>query len=134
MRVKFYSFFKFLLKNKIFMSLFGLMILLIFNYTGIFLSKLIGLKIPGSLLGMILLALCMVLKIIPIKIMESVCSLILKNMVFFFVPLLVATYLYRNLIVEKGLPMFFAVLMSCALTLIATAYASDLVIKLKAKK
>jgi len=85
-------------------------------------------------MGMFLMAFCMGTKIIPIKLMENVCALILKNMVFFFVPIFVAVYLYKDLIAEKGLPMFFAVLISWISTLIVTAFVTDLTIKLKAKK
>jgi len=65
----------------------GIFILLFFYVLGTVLSALIGNFIPGSILGMLLLFVSLVLKIVKPEQVRSAVAFFLDNMMLFFIPL-----------------------------------------------
>ena len=63
-----------------------LIIIFGFYYAGEFLSKLLSLPLPGSLVGMILLFLALQLHILRLDMVEDSADFLLSHLPFFFIP------------------------------------------------
>lgn len=77
-----------------------------------------GTTIPSSIIGMLLLTLCLSLRIIRLRHVEGVADFLVANLGFFFVPAGVALIGYFDLLADQWLPIVVA---SAASTLIVIA-------------
>lgn len=63
-----------------------LCIILVIYYAGEFIHKLLNIPIPGSVIGMIILFLCLYTKIIKLEMIEDISKFLLDHLSFFFLP------------------------------------------------
>lgn len=77
-----------------------------------------GTSVPSSIIGMLLLTLCLSVRLIKLKYVEGAADFLVKNLGFFFVPAGVALMGYFDLIAEQWLPIVIA---SAASTIIVIA-------------
>lgn len=112
----------------------GFLILLGLQILSNFIIHKFHLTFPSPLLGMILLALLLHFKILPLKYVEGICKLLLDNMILFFVPLLVGVMLYSKIIVANFLPIILVVVISTFLSLIISAKIVDILLDKKENK
>lgn len=84
-------------------------------------SALLPIPIPGSVMGMLLLFLLLLIlrKTDPI---EEITEFLLKNMAFFFIPAGVGILAQFDLLWEKLLPLLTICVLTTLLTFLATAY------------
>lgn len=82
-------------------------------------------RFPASLTAMLLLFALLCLKIVPLWLVEGAANLLLKNMVFFFVPLLAALPASYDTYKDHLWGILIALIASCFLTLAATALAAE---------
>ena len=87
---------------------------------GEFISWVLGIKIPGSILGMLILTALLQMKIIKLESVKGICDFLVSNLGFFFVPPGVALMLYFDLIAAEWLPILTATVVSTAIVLIIT--------------
>jgi len=84
---------------------------------------------PAPLLGMVFLAFLLHFKILPLNWIENTCKFLLKNMILFFVPLLVGITLYAHIIGENILPIILTVIISSLASLIISAKIVDVLLE-----
>ena len=89
-------------------------------FIGEFISWLLKLPIPGSIMGMLVLTSLLRAKVVKIKSVQSMSQFLVSNMGFFFVPPGVALMLYMDMIRAEWLPITVATVISTALVLIVT--------------
>lgn len=102
-------------------------VLIIFgiSYIGDCLQKLFHLPLPGSLIGMMLLLLCLQFRIIKIHQVETVSDFLLGHLPFFFIPAGVSLLSYVNIIQDVWFPL----LVVCFVTTILTMGISGKVVQ-----
>lgn len=84
---------------------------------------------PAPLLGMIVLAFLLHFKIVPLSLVEDACQFLLKNMILFFVPLLVGITTHVQVIGSNLLPIIATVIFSTLISLILSAKIVDLLLE-----
>lgn len=109
----------------------GLTLLLLFQLCGEFISRILGLPIPGSVLGMGLLLLGLMTNLVDIKWFEEAAEMLLANMALFFVPAGVGVMIYGDLIAAEWLPISVATVLS---TFVVMAVTGKLAQKLEASE
>lgn len=112
----------------------GSFFILLFYFLGEMLSLLIHGFIPGSVLGMILLFLCLFFKIIKPVNVKDVSLVITKNMAVFFVPAGVGMMVYAELLSKSLFTILAAITISTVLTIATVALIQDNFEKRRAKR
>lgn len=90
-----------------------------------------GVKLPSSIIGMLLLTLFLKLKWIKLEWVQGLCNFLVANLGFFFVPPGVALMLYFDIIQAHFWPILIASVVSTLLVLIVTGWVHQLTRKLK---
>jgi holin-like protein len=106
-----------------------LTLLSLFQLCGEFVSRILDLPIPGSVLGMSLLLLGLMTNLVDIKWFEEAAEMLLANMALFFVPAGVGVMIYGDLIAAEWLPISVATVLS---TFVVMAVTGKLAQKLEA--
>lgn len=89
-------------------------------FVGEFISWLLSLPIPGSIVGMLVLTGLLRANLVRMKSIQAMSQFLVSNMGFFFVPPGVALMLYMDMIRAEWLPITVATVVSTALVLIVT--------------
>ena len=92
-------------------------------------TKLTGVKLPSSIIGMLLLTLLLKLKVIKLEWVRGLTDFLIANLGFFFVPPGVALMLHFNLIKAELVPIVGATVVSTALVLLVTVQTHQVVAK-----
>ena len=90
-----------------------------------------GVRLPSSIIGMLLLTLFLKLKWIKLEWVQGLCNFLVANLGFFFVPPGVALMLYFDIIQAHFWPILIASVVSTLLVLIVTGWVHQLNRKLK---
>lgn len=98
---------------------------------GEFLVALTGIKLPSSILGMLLLTLILKLGWVKVPEVKGVTDFLLSNMSFFFVPPGVAIMLYLDIIKASFWPIIVASFGSTIIVLAVTGWTHQLLRKKK---
>ncbi|EHR78972.1 effector of murein hydrolase [Thermococcus litoralis DSM 5473] len=99
----------------------GLTIIFGFLFIGELLSEVFNLPIPGNVIGMILLTFAFLFNVIKLEDVEKEAEFFIRNMSVMFIPPGVGVISYWGLIKSQAVPIFGALIVSFALTLILTA-------------
>ncbi len=109
--------------------LFQLFILILFTLLGELIAYYLPFKFPGSLIGLILLFLSLLLKIIKPIHLKEVAGFLQRYMAFLFVPLAVGLMAYFELIGLYWLEILLVLVISTTITLIVTSILAQRGIK-----
>lgn len=90
-----------------------------------------GIKLPSSIIGMLLLTLFLKLKWIKLEWVKGLSDFLVANLGFFFIPPGVALMLYFDIIEAQLLPIVTATVISTLLVLIVTGWIHQLIRKIK---
>lgn len=93
-------------------------------------ESLLPFSFPASVLGMLLLFLCLVTGILKIHHIQEKSDFLLSNMAFFFVPAGVSMINYLDVLVKNLIPLVVISVISTFITFAATAYSMKLALKL----
>ena len=88
-----------------------------------------GVKLPASIIGMLILTLLLKLKVIKLEWVRGLTDFLIANLGFFFVPPGVALMLYFDLIKAEILPIALATLLSTIIVLLITGQTHQAVSK-----
>ena len=88
-----------------------------------------GLKLPASIIGMLLLTLLLQLRIVKLEWVRGLTDFLIANLGFFFVPPGVALMLYFDLIRAEIVPIVAATVLSTILVLLVTGHTHQVVSK-----
>lgn len=102
-----------------------ILLLFVFAWVGKWLSAALQLHIPGSLIGMGLLFLCLQLGWIRLKWVEAGAALVFSQMILFFVPAIAGIMQYPWLLGIKGLLVLLVVVSGAALVMISTGVVAE---------
>ena len=91
--------------------------------------RLTGVKLPASIVGMLILTLLLKLKVIKLEWVRGLTDFLIANLGFFFVPPGVALMLYFDLIKAEIVPIALATLLSTIIVLLITAQTHQAVSK-----
>lgn len=102
---------------KVLMIVLQICILYIFSFIGITIQQYFSLTIPGNIIGMLLLFICLCFNIVPVKMIESGAQFLLSILMLFFIPATVGVMDYPQLLSVHGLLLIMAILISTMITL-----------------
>ena len=102
--------------------MYGIFVIFLFYALGIFLSRLTGEFLPGSVLGMILLFLALLSGVVKNDRVKPVASLITRNMALFFVPVGVGVIESGSSLVNSLPAVIVAAVVSTILVMIVTGH------------
>jgi len=102
-----------------------ILLLSAFAWVGKWLSAALQLHIPGSLIGMGLLFLCLQLGWIRLNWVEAGTTLLFSQMILFFVPAIAGIMQYPWLLGIKGLLVLIVVVSGAALAMISTGAVAE---------
>lgn len=89
-----------------------------------------GIKLPSSIIGMLVLALLLKLHVIKLRWVEGITNFLVKNLGFFFVPPGVAIMLYLDIIKAQFIPIIAASAISTILVIVITGWIHQLIRRL----
>ncbi len=107
----------------------GMGILILIQYICNITVKLLHIVLPAPILGMIILAYLLQMKIIKKEWVKDICEMLLGYMPLMFVPLLVGIIVYYPIIEKNFIPIMVNVIVTATLTLILTGIIVDNIIK-----
>jgi holin-like protein len=88
----------------------GLLVLLGFFGLGTLANRWLHVPMPGNLLGMLLLTVCLCLGWVKLETVERTGSFLLKHMMLFFVPIMVGVAQYLDVLKQDPWPVFVSLL------------------------
>lgn len=106
------------------------LLLLVFAWVGKWLAQALQMPIPGSLIGMGLLFLCLRFGWIRLRWVEAGAALLFSHMILFFVPAIAGIMQYPWLLGGKGLLVLLVVMSGSALVMISTGFVAERLFKL----
>lgn len=89
-----------------------------------------GIKLPSSMIGMLLLTALLYFRVIRLSWVEGMANFLVKNLGFFFVPAAVSLMLFFDIIRAQWLPILLASAFSTMLVIIVTGWVHQLTRKL----
>lgn len=110
-----------------------ILILYVFSYIGNVIQNFFHLIIPSSIIGLILLFICLCTKIIPVQWIETGAGFVLSILVLFFIPTTVDIMNYPSLLSLHGALFVLSVLVSTIISIAITGIAGQ-VFEKKAQK
>ena len=96
-------------------------------YAGIFISSLLPITIPGSIIGMLLLFVLLGLHILPAKWVNPGCYVLIRYMALLFVPIGVGVMQYFALLSAQFGPVVVSCTISTLVVLVVVSWSSHLV-------
>ncbi len=102
-----------------------------FYLIGVWIKDGLEIFIPGSIIGMLLLFLCLYFKLIPTNFLEAGTSLLLRHMPLLFIPVTVGVLNFLDLFFSKGIGLFFIAMISTLLVMGVTGLVSQTLIRKK---
>ncbi|RXZ01140.1 CidA/LrgA family holin-like protein [Fictibacillus sp. S7] len=104
-------------------------ILYTFSLIGEWVHNLLHLPVSGSIVGLILMLICLTFKIVPVKIVEDGASFLLSFLPLLFIPAMTGVMNYPALFSGKGLVLLLIVVLSTIVTMVSAGIASQLLEK-----
>lgn len=108
-----------------------LFILWLLNEIGFKIAGMLNIPIPGNVIGMMLLFICLMTGVIKLDWINEAASFLLKHLVFFFIPITVGIMTFGSIFVAYGVPLFIILFGSGILGFILTAWVTQLLGKRK---
>ncbi|WP_343311304.1 CidA/LrgA family holin-like protein [Bacillus atrophaeus] len=103
-----------------------ILILYAFSMIGEAAHQLFHLPIPGSIIGLILMLICLTTKIVPVKMIEDGAGFLLSFLPLLFIPAMAGVMNYPSLFSASGAALLGIIVLSTVVTMIAAGYASQL--------
>ena len=91
--------------------------------------RLTDIKLPASIIGMLILTLLLKLKVVKLEWVRGLTDFLIANLGFFFVPPGVALMLYFDLIKTEAIPIILATILSTIVVLLITGHTHQVVHK-----
>jgi len=102
----------------------GMAVLLAFQFAGELIATFLDIPIPGSVVGMVLLLLALVLGIVMVEWLQGAADLLLSHMALFFVPAGVGVMVHFDLIAREWLPITVGTVVSTFAVMAATGWVA----------
>lgn len=109
-------------------------ILFVFYFVGDFIVSVVHISFPGSIVGLLLLWICLYFKWLNIKFVMDGASFLITFLTLFFIPSTVGIIQYPELLTKNGLLLIVAVFLSSIFAFIFTGKLSQYLEKLEDKR
>lgn len=103
------------------------LIILIICFIGEVLNKVVKVPLPGSIIGMILLFICLLAGIIKIEMIDEISRFLLDHLAFFFIPAGVGLLAYAGIIKQNLVPILVICFVTTFLVMIVTGLTVQLI-------
>lgn len=120
--------------KKIVIGLIQIWILCIFTYTMEVISTILHLKIPGSILGLVVLFILLQTNIVKLKWIEIGGNWLVAELLLFFIPSAVGIVQYKHLLMDNGVKIITVIFISSSLVMICSGLLAERMAKRKEKK
>ncbi|MBF7957375.1 CidA/LrgA family protein [Rahnella victoriana] len=100
----------------------------------VFIVQTLSIPLPANIVGMVILFVAMLTKVIPVRYVRRGSSLLLSEMLLFFIPAVVAIINYFDILENEGIRILVVIVLSTTIVLSATAYIVDKVFKYELRK
>ncbi len=104
-------------------------ILTIFYYMGVGIVTYLHISLPGSVIGLLLLALSLIFKIIKVEYIQDGASFLIGMLTLFFIPATVGVIDYPELMSVTGLLIILAVIASTLISIYVTGLLTQIIEK-----
>ncbi len=115
--------------KKIVFILFQIVFLYLFSFLGTLIVEMLSIPFPGSMLGLILLFICLQLKIIPVSYIKDGAGFLLAFLALFFVPATAGIMEYPHFLSWTGGLMLFSLIASTIFTIFITGRVCEFFLK-----
>ena len=105
-----------------------ILLLTLIALVGDFISQSFNLKIPGSIIGLILLFILLELKIVKLSWVELGAGWLLAELLLFFIPSAVGIIQYKDLMMDNGYKMVLVIIVSLIVVMTAGGTISEFII------
>jgi holin-like protein len=105
-----------------------------FSLLGDFIHNRLGVPLPGSIIGLLLLVIVLSLKIFSVRWIEKGAGFLLAYLPLLFVPALIGVINYPILLSRKGAVVLFVIVISTIITMIAAGKTSQMLEQTLQKK
>lgn len=112
----------------------GFFILILIQFLSEKIIHLSGLNFPSTILGMIIFALLLNFKIIPLRLVKDTCTIFISILPVLFVPLFVGITVYYNLIKQDLAGILAVIVLATFITMVLTAIFTDKMMEWTGKK
>ena len=103
------------------------MIILGICFIGEALNKVVHIPLPGSIIGMVLLFLCLLFGLIKVEIIDEVTRFLLDHLAFFFIPAGVGLLGYAAILKANFIPLMVICFVTTFLVMIVTGLTIQLI-------
>lgn len=110
-----------------------LFIILLILFIGELIHNLFVLSIPGNVIGMLILVLCLCTKIIKLEWIEEVSNFLLNHLALFFLPAGVSLISCLKILNGKWIPLLCICLISTVIVITVTGFSVQILINLQKK-
>ncbi|MFT8323405.1 MAG: CidA/LrgA family holin-like protein [Bacillus sp. (in: firmicutes)] len=97
----------------------------VFLYIGMVIKWVVPLPIPASMVGLILLLICLLTKIVKIEWVEKGATWLLAELLLFFIPSAVGIVNYDEILNMKGIQTILLIAVSTFVVMIATGFTAE---------
>lgn len=94
------------------------------------LTQMLHLKVPGSILGILLVIILLQTKIIRLEWIESGANLLIAELMLFFIPSAVGVIQYKQLMIADGMRFELVIILSTFTVMVCTGFLSEMVNKI----
>ncbi len=105
------------------------LIILIICVVGEVLNKVVNIPLPGSIIGMILLFVCLLFRLIKLEMIEEISKFLLEHLAFFFIPAGVGLLAYVGILKENLLPILVICFVTTFIVMIITGWTVQIIKK-----
>lgn len=109
-------------------------VLLAATLVGNELTQMLHLKIPGSMVGILLVIILLQAKVIRLEWIESGANLLIAELMLFFIPSAVGVMQYKQLMVVDGMRFELVILLSTLTVMVCTGFLSEMVSKMEGER
>ena len=120
--------------KKMVFILFQILFLYLFSFLGTLVVEKLSIPFPGSMLGLILLFICLQLKIIPVNFIKDGAGFLLAFLALFFVPATAGIIQYPQFLSWTGGFMLLSLIVSTVFTIFVTGRLCEFFLKKWAKE
>ncbi|WP_342431904.1 CidA/LrgA family protein [Neobacillus sp. FSL H8-0543] len=110
-----------------------MLLLVLIYHIGNYITQFFQLKIPGNVIGMLLLLVLLWLKVIKLEQIELAAGWLLKHLGFFFIPISVGLMTLGQVISKNGLSLLFIIISSAIIGMISAGRITQSVMSRKEK-
>jgi holin-like protein len=110
-----------------------ILLLIVIYQIGNQIAHFFGLKIPGNVIGVVLLLLLLWTRVIKVEQIELAASWLLKHLSFFFIPIAVGLMTLGPIFLNKGIIILFVLVTSAFIGILSAGKATQTVILRKEK-